>query len=124
MYPFTKQVQSVCDSAKFCAAYLSGQTAPKHEDTETTSKQLHERIGKIVQYLEGFKTSDFAKIETIQVKLGWAGGKWISGDEYLNYIVIPNFYFHMMTCYAILRHVGVDIGKYGLSRNGQSQRLV
>ena len=114
MYPFTKQVQSVCDSAKFCAAYLSGQTAPKHEDTETTSKQLHERIGKVVQYLEGFKTSDFAKIEKIQVKPGWAGGKWISGDEYLNYIVIPNFYSSRRRRYW----------QNGLSRNGQSQRLV
>jgi hypothetical protein len=111
MFPFNKQIQSCCDSAKFCAAYLSGQTAPKHEDNETTWTQLHERIAKVVSYLEGFKASDFEKAAAMQVKPGWAQGKWIGGSEYLQQIAIPNFYFHVMTAYAIMRHNGVDIGK-------------
>jgi Domain of unknown function (DUF1993) len=31
------------------------------------------------------------------------------GDQ--NHFVVPNFYFHLTTAYAILRHCGVDIGK-------------
>jgi uncharacterized protein len=111
MYSFIKQIQSTCDSAKFCAAYLSGQTAPKHEDNETTWSQLHERIRKVVTYLEGFNASSFENAAKIQVKPGWAKGQWIQGDKYLNEIAIPNFYFHLMAAYAIMRHAGVDIGK-------------
>jgi hypothetical protein len=111
MFSFDKQIQSACDAAKFCAAYLSGQTAPKHEDNEKTWSELRERISKVIKYLDGFKPSDFAKMESAQVKPGWAGGQWLTGPDYLNTLAIPNFYFHMMAAYAIMRHAGVDIGK-------------
>jgi hypothetical protein len=111
MFPFTKQIQSACDSAKFCAAYLSGQTPPKHEDNETTWTELRERIGKVIHYLDGFKASDFERMDSVVVKPGWAKGKWLRGDDYLNQIAIPNFYFHLMAAYAILRNAGVDVGK-------------
>lgn len=111
MYPFNKQIQAACDAAKFCAAYLSGQTAPKHEDNETTWAELHERVSKVVKYLDGFKASDFANVESLQVKPGWAKGQWLPSNEYVQHVSIPNFYFHAMTAYAILRHNGVDIGK-------------
>jgi uncharacterized protein len=111
MFDFVKQVQSSCDVAKFCAAYLSAQTAPKHEDTETTWAQLHERVQKVVTYLDGFKAADFENASKAKVKPGWAKGQWIEGDNYLNEVAIPNFYFHIMAAYAILRHAGVDIGK-------------
>jgi hypothetical protein len=35
----------------------------------------------------------------------------MKGDEYLIHFVLLNFYFHLTTAYAILRHCGVDIGK-------------
>ena len=111
MYSFAEQVQSACDAAKFCAAYLSSQTAPKHEDNETTWKELHERIGKVVTYLESFKKSDFEGMSAVKAKPGWAQGQWLTGDEYLEELAIPNFYFHLTTAYDILRHAGVDIGK-------------
>lgn len=111
MYPFTKQIQSACDAAKFCAAYLSEQTAPKHEDNEKTWNELRERLNKAITYLETFKDSDFANADKVKVKPGWAKGQWMPAENYLNEIAIPNFYFHVMAAYAILRHVGVDIGK-------------
>jgi hypothetical protein len=111
MYTFAEQIQSCCDAAKFCAAYLSGKVPPKHEDNESTWPELRERIAKVVTYLEGFKDNDFANAATVKVKPGWAEGQWLHGEEYLQEIAIPNFYFHTMTAYALLRHAGVDIGK-------------
>ena len=35
----------------------------------------------------------------------------MKGDDYLNHFLLPNFYFHVTSAYAILRHLGVDIGK-------------
>ena len=111
MFSFDKQIQSTCDVAKFAAAYLSGKTPPKHEDTETTWAQLHERIGKVVSYLETFKPEDFTNAATAKVSPGWAKGKWFSGADYLHQVAVPNFYFHAMAAYTIMRHNGVDIGK-------------
>jgi uncharacterized protein len=111
MFALTKQIQSACDAAKFAAAYLSETTAPKHEDNETTWKQLQERINKVVTYLDGFKAEDFAKAESAIVKPGWAKGQWMHGGAYLAEVSTPNFYFHVTTAYAILRHAGVPVGK-------------
>lgn len=111
MFNLVKQVQSCCDSAKFAAAYLSGQTPPKHEDNEVTFADLRARIQKVIAYLDEFRATDFAGYETVKVSPSWAKGKWLPGAEYLEQLAIPNFYFHVMTTYAILRHAGVDVGK-------------
>lgn len=111
MFNLVKQVQSCCDSAKFAAAYLSQQTPPKHEDNEVTFAELRLRLQKVIDYLDRFKLEDFAGYETVKVSPGWAQGKWLSGEDYLEQLAIPNFYFHVMAVYALLRHAGVDVGK-------------
>jgi hypothetical protein len=45
------------------------------------------------------------------IKINWANGKAIRGENYLPQITIPNVFFHITTAYAILRHNGVDVGK-------------
>lgn len=111
MYSLVRQIQASCDAAKFCAAYMAGQTAPKHEDTETTWAECRARLQKAIAYLDTMKPADFKNWESVKVSPKWANGKWIAGKEYLQDIAIPNFYFHITTAYAILRHSGVEIGK-------------
>lgn len=111
MFPFVKQVQICCDQAKFFAAYLTGKTAPSNPDTEATWTELRERVRKTVAYLETFKEADFANAGNAKCSPKWAQGKWLNGDEYLNDLAIPNFYFHMTVAYSLIRHAGVDIGK-------------
>ena len=52
MKPLTYQVQSACDYVKAAAAWLSGQTPPKHEDNEQTVEELRARIRKTVDFAE------------------------------------------------------------------------
>ncbi len=111
MYPFVKQVQSTCDSAKFTAAYLSGTEAPKHPDTEKTIAECRARIKSCLAYLETLTEGSFAGSEDRKVSPPWLQGKWVKGDAYLLQMAIPNFYFHATTAYAILRSNGVDVGK-------------
>ena len=110
-YELTRQVQSACDAAKFTAAYLSGQKAPSHPDTETTLPELRTRIRTCLGYLQSFKSSDFVGAEERRVAPPWMEGKSVRGDAYLGRIGEPNFYFHVATAYAILRHNGVELGK-------------
>ena len=110
-YALVQQIQSACDAAKFAAAYLSGQKAPSHPDTETTLAELRTRIATCVAYLKSFKAADFTGAEERRVAPPWMGGQSVRGETYVHRISVPNFYFHVTTAYAILRHNGVTLGK-------------
>ena len=110
-YTLAQQVQSVCDAAKFTAAYFSGKEAPKHPDTEKTMAELRERIQKCVTFLETVSEKDCTGADTKKISPAWLKGKWVQGDHYALQIAIPNFYFHIATAYSILRHNGVELGK-------------
>jgi len=110
-YSLVKQVQAVCDQAKFAAAYLSGGKAPSHPDTETTFAELRARIQKVEEYLATVSEKDFAGADDRKVAPAWLGGRWFRGSDYLVEMAIPNFFFHASMAYAILRHNGVNLGK-------------
>jgi hypothetical protein len=105
------QVQSACDYVKAAAAWLAGQTPPRHEDDERTVDELRARIRKTVAFVESVPQSRYAGASERQVRLSWAPGKVIGGEDYLLQMTIPNAYFHLAMAYAILRHNGVDVGK-------------
>lgn len=110
-FPLVRQVQIACDSAKFAAAHLTGQKAPAHPDTEKTVDELHARIASCIAYLETVKEADFQGAAERRISAPWMAGKWVAGAPYLLQLAYPNFYFHVTTAYAILRHNGVDLGK-------------
>lgn len=112
MLPLVVQVRIACDNAKAAAAGLSGRPAPKHEDNETNMEELHGRIGKCLAFLDSLSEADFAATtaDTV-VPLAYPAGKALRAEEYLFGRQIPNFYFHVVTTYDILRSGGVPLGK-------------
>ena len=110
-YTLVQQVQSACDQAKYAAAYLSGQKPPSHPDSEKTIGELRARIKTCQDYLATFKRGDFEGGEERAVSPAWMQGHSVKGDRYVIRVAIPNFYFHVTTAYAILRHNGVPLGK-------------
>lgn len=110
-YPFVRQIQALCDTAKFAAAKLTGKDPPKDPDTEKTIAEIRKRIRTVVDYLGTFKREDFDGAEERPCSHAWMGGKSLRGDDYLIHFALPNFYFHLVTAYDILRHNGVDVGK-------------
>jgi hypothetical protein len=112
MLPFAAQVRIACDTAKAGAALLSGKEAPKHEDSETTVADLRGRIAKCLAYLDTFTAADFERVtaQTL-IRLPNRPGKALPAEEYLFARQIPNFYFHVVTAYDLLRHGGVEVGK-------------
>ncbi len=111
MQPFIYQVQSACDYVKAAAAWLSGQTPPKHEDNERTVDELRARIRKTADFARIVTAAQYVQASERTVRLSWAPGKVIGGKDYLLQMTIPNTYFHIAMSYAILRHNGVDVGK-------------
>jgi len=112
MLPFKRQVQIACDNAKGAVARLAGVEIPKHEDTEETFADLKARIAKTLAFVETIKPAqiDGSEEKDIHLKLGPVEVTW-KGMQYLCGFALPNFYFHAVTAYDILRHNGVEIGK-------------
>jgi uncharacterized protein len=110
-FPFSRQVQSTCDTAKLAAARLAGKQAPSHADTETTLDELRARVSAVIAYLETFSAADFTGAATRVITQPRWEGKIMSGADYFLEHALPNFFFHATHSYAILRHNGVPLGK-------------
>jgi hypothetical protein len=112
MFPLARQIQIATDAVKGCAARLAGVEMPSFPDTETTFAELQARLQKTVDFLKGFKPEqiDGSEEKDITVK-NRNGDMTFKGQVYLLNFVLPNFYFHLTTAYAILRHNGLEVGK-------------
>lgn len=112
MLPLTSQIFIATDMAKGCAARLAGVEVPTYEDTESTLGELQARIEKTLAFLQSFQASqiDGAEGRSITLKLR-TGERQFDGITYLLAFVLPNFFFHVTTAYALLRHQGVPLGK-------------
>ena len=112
MFPFTRQVQIACDTAKGAVARLAGAEVPKHEDTEQTFAELKTRIAKTLDFIESIGAGKIDGSEDKEIVLQMRSGeRRLKGMQYLLGSAYPNFYFHVTTAYNILRHNGVEIGK-------------
>jgi hypothetical protein len=112
MFPLIRQVQIATDFAKGCAARLAGEDVPAWDDTETSFADLIARIDRAIAYVEGLDPAAFAGAEDRDITLVRRGEtSVVKGLAYLQTQAQPNFFFHLTTAYAVLRHNGVEIGK-------------
>ena len=113
MLTFASQIRIACDTAKNAAARVGGLEAPKFADDETTIAQLQERIGKTLAWLDTVPTNAFDGRETHEITfpVGRDKTRTMTGEAYLKHHAVPNFFFHIVTAYNLLRQGGVDLGK-------------
>ncbi len=111
MFPLVRQIHATCDQAQYAAARVSGRELPAQPDTEQTLDELRKRIAAVVSYLGTFTAKDFEATGDRSVTTPRWEGKSMTATNYLVEHAVPNFYFHLTTTYAILRHNGVDLGK-------------
>lgn len=114
MFPLTRQVQLSSDHAKGAMARLMGAEQPVYEDTETTLDELKARIEKTIDYVEGAPEAAFegAAERKVVIEIPSNGIAFdMTGETFLRDWALPNFYFHVVTAYDILRNNGVELGK-------------
>ncbi len=113
MLPFSRQVLIACDAAKNGIARLSGEAAPKFDDTETTFAELKERISKTIDYLNTVPADKINGTEEKEITfpVGRDATRTLNGEAYLKHWMLPNLFFHVTMAYAILRNNGVELGK-------------
>lgn len=113
MFPLTRQVQIASDFARGVSARLAGADVPKYEDQEQTFADLQALITKTLAFVEGFTPEqiDGNEDRSIVTRPGTPKEKKFTGQSYLLTYGLPQFFFHVTTTYAILRHNGVEVGK-------------
>lgn len=113
MFPLARQVQFVCFQAIDAAAWLAGRTPPTADDPEESFAQLQARIAATIAALQDIPPEALVGGEDRPVcrPLGEEFTLEMTGFQYLRDFSLPNFYFHLVMTYAILRSHGVDLGK-------------
>jgi hypothetical protein len=113
MFPLVKQVQIAADFARGVSARLAGVEVPGYEGTEKSFADLDGLLTRTLAFLDGLPASAFAGSETKDIVLrpGTPKEKKMMGEAYLAHYGVPQFFFHVTTAYAILRHNGLAIGK-------------
>lgn len=112
MLPFTNQIQIACDGAKFAIARLAGVEAPKFDDSEASLADLRERLRATIAFITSVPAARLEGTEDKDVTIPRrAGPITLKGEAYLKHYALPNFFFHVTTAYALLRHNGVELGK-------------
>ena len=113
MFPLTRQVQIACDFGKSIPSRLAGLDVPAYEDSEQTFADLQARIARTLAFVGGLDPGSFDRSEDrpILLRPGTPKERSIGGQAYLLNYGLPQFFFHVTTAYALLRHNGVGVGK-------------
>lgn len=112
MRPFPDQIRMASFSARSAMARLAGVEWPRTDDAEATLEALKHTVALSRDFVAGVAPEAFEGAETRPVQLRFPGVELdFVGEGYLTSFALPNFYFHVTTAYAILRHKGVELGK-------------
>ena len=113
MFPLRRQLQIACDFARGVSARLAGVEVPSFPDTEKTFVELQALIEKTLSFIGGLSPTQFDKSESREIvtRPGTPKERRFNGQAYLLSYGLPQFFFHVTTAYALLRHNGVELGK-------------
>lgn len=113
MFPLIRQVQIATDFAKSVPSRLAGIEVTAYDDSEQSFAELQTRIKNTLAVLDGFTATQIDGKETLEIVLraGTPKEKKLTGETYLLNYGLSQFFFHVTTAYAILRHNGVEVGK-------------
>jgi hypothetical protein len=113
MFPLVKQVQIAADFARGVSARLAGVDVPVYEGKEKSFADLDGLLAQTMGFLDSANSAKFEGSESKEIVLrpGTPKEKKLSGQAYLANYGLPQFFFHVTTAYAILRHNGLTIGK-------------
>ena len=114
MFPLSFQIGFACHQAVSCMDMLTGQTPVQYASTNAkTLADLKAVIEKTSAKLKSVDTKALAGAETRKIEMPLQEPLYVeaNGFDIVRAWILPNFYFHIVTAYDILRHNGVELGK-------------
>jgi len=111
MFPLGTQIAFTCNQARNFSLWCDGKAVNNLDPEVVSLVQAYECIASTKKLLSDIKAEDKKLVEKIHLDLGEGLSLELTGNLYVNEFLIPNFYFHLVTAYNILRMAGVAIGK-------------
>ncbi len=111
MLPFGTQVAFTCNQPRNFALWCNGKPMDNLDPDVASLGQAHEHITNTQELLSSINIGAEKLGEITRIDLNQGLYIEMSGLDYINDFLIPNFYFHLVTAYDILRMAGVPIGK-------------
>lgn len=111
MFPFGTQIAFTCNQPRNFALWCNGEPANNLDPDVTSLAQAYGHIATTQELLLGINVEDAKLTEVTRIYEGQNLYIELSGNAYVNEFLIPNFYFHLVTAYDILRMAGVPLGK-------------
>jgi uncharacterized protein len=113
MFPLTRQVEIACDFARGIPARLAGSDVLSIPDGHRTFDALQDVIARTLAFVRSVPAAAFEGSEDREIVLrpGTPKEKRLAGQAYLFAYGLPQFFFHITTAYALLRHNGIEVGK-------------
>lgn len=113
MFTFSRQVAIACHFARSVATELAGVDVPQAKHAGDSFADLRAQVAEAQQAVAGLNPAQFdgSGEREVTVHAGTPHEGHFSGEKYLLHYAMPQFFFHVTTAYALLRHAGVEIGK-------------
>ena len=113
MFPFPHQIVFTCNQPNQFAAWCRDQSAPETDPTTLDFAGLKAHVRDTIAYLAEATASLDDRVLDRNKRIDLQGGRYIllTGHLYVDEWLVPNFYFHLVTAYDVLRSQGVQIGK-------------
>ncbi|MGD1902301.1 MAG: DUF1993 domain-containing protein [Geitlerinemataceae cyanobacterium] len=111
MLPLGTQVAFTCNQPRNFALWCGGEPMDNLNPEVVSIAQAYEHLENTQQLVAEITAEDAKLEETARVDLSEEMYLELSGRAYLDEFLMPNFYFHLVTAYDILRMAGVAIGK-------------
>jgi len=112
MFPLSRQIRFVCNLPGEAMAGAAGVAYSSSDIDDATLPAARERIAATRALIKGWRETPFGA-DDAPIELSLANGMTFDLDT-LSYVrdwALPQFYFHLMSAYAILRAAGVPLGK-------------
>ena len=111
MLPLSTQIAFTCNQPRNFALWCNDKPADNLDPDVISLTQAYEHIANTKELLLNINVEDAKLAEVTRIDLSQSFYAELSGSTYVNDFLIPNFYFHLVTAYDILRMAGVPIGK-------------
>lgn len=112
MRPFPDQIRMAAFGPRGALGRLTGSEWPKTDDSETSIAELKAMLVMTRDWVKSLPPAAFEGAAERKVEIRFPGVELdFHGAGYLTSFALPNFYFHVTMAYAILRHLGVELGK-------------
>lgn len=112
MSPLFDHIRLACSQAAEVVARLQGGPLPVIERPKTLV-EAEETIGAALMTIDSARGSKIDDAAATLIRLDHDDGLSfvLSGEEYVRDWALPQFHFHLVTAYAIMRASGVPLGK-------------